>query len=215
MSTDQLQRRFALACFAFSVGQSSSLINDNDECDWPGISCNASGRVEEINYSDESLFGSLVPELAMLSDLVSLDMSYNAIEGPIPTEFGLMSKLRVLRLDRNDISGQIPRDVGDMLELRVVHLEWNDLTGSFPNDIFSRLTNLIELQLHTNKLTGEVTDQFCDLGVDTFTIDCREVDVDPTCYSQCWFQCGGNTGIPCNGRRVRGLTEYALTEGTK
>ncbi|XXG61933.1 hypothetical protein AAC387_Pa05g0411 [Persea americana] len=56
----------------------------NSPCIWFGITCNAAGKVKEINLFNASLKGSIPSSLQEISSLMSIDISYNNLEGPIP-----------------------------------------------------------------------------------------------------------------------------------
>ena len=46
--------------------------------------------------------------------------------------------------------------MADMVELKVVDLSWNRLEGSITSDFFSKLVNLVDLNLGVNKVSKKI-----------------------------------------------------------
>ena len=59
-----------------------------------------------------------------------------------------------LYLGGNELSGTIPSSLGNLTNLTELSLWGNDLTGSIPD--LGRLSNLLELKLQENQLTGTI-----------------------------------------------------------
>ncbi len=76
---------------------------------WDGVTTSGTpSRVTEVELSDESLSGSIPPELGTLFELTTLDLSTNSLTGEIPTELGWLSNLEELRLSGNQLTGCVP-----------------------------------------------------------------------------------------------------------
>ena len=76
---------------------------------WEGVTVAGSPRrVTKVLLSDESLSGTIPPELGDLSELTHLDLSSNALTGEIPRELGRLSNLQEIRLSGNSLTGCIP-----------------------------------------------------------------------------------------------------------
>ena len=76
---------------------------------WEGVTvAGTPSRVTKVLLSDESLSGSIPPELGDLSELTHLNLSSNSLTGDIPRELGELSNLQEIRLSGNSLTGCIP-----------------------------------------------------------------------------------------------------------
>ncbi|KZV48556.1 hypothetical protein F511_35343 [Dorcoceras hygrometricum] len=91
------------------------------------------------------------------SDLVSMDLSLNALDGPIPDEFG--QKLVSLDLSNNRFEGPIPKSLWNLKGLKRLDLSWNNLTGPLA-DFERTMVSLEILKLSYNRITGSVPESF-------------------------------------------------------
>ncbi|XP_074285070.1 leucine-rich repeat receptor protein kinase HPCA1-like isoform X2 [Silene latifolia] len=162
----------------------------NDSCgdQWEGIACRDS-RVISIMLSGMGLVGLLPDEIQRLSELETLDLSYNKgltgclppaignlpnlntlilagcnFYGELPYTLGSLSKLRFLSLNSNGFSGPIPQTLGNLSELYWLDLAANRLTGNIPisNGISPGLDMLVHAKLLNfggNQLSGEIPPQ--------------------------------------------------------
>ena len=122
---------------------------------WHGVTTNRSGRVIELDLSENELSGAIPAELGDLTFLESLNLSKNQLRGDIPPELGNLSNLRALALFDNNLRGPIPPDVALLANLRWLVLLHNELTGSIPPEL-GRLEKLEWLYLWGNQLSGEI-----------------------------------------------------------
>ncbi|XP_057542552.1 leucine-rich repeat receptor protein kinase HPCA1-like isoform X2 [Amaranthus tricolor] len=128
-----------------------------DPCgdEWEGITCNNS-RVVTISLSSMGLTGQLTGDLATLSELQILDLSYNkGLTGSIPSNIGDLSELTTLILLGCGFSGRIPDTVGSLKKLVYLSLNSNSFTGEIPASI-GKLEHLYWLDLSDNKLSGSI-----------------------------------------------------------
>lgn len=65
-----------------------------------------------------NLQGSLPDELRLLTRLLTIDVSLNAIEGSIPSIIAELSNLRVFRSNTSRLSGNLPESLGRATALR-------------------------------------------------------------------------------------------------
>ena len=72
-------------------------------------------KLSELSLKSTARTGVLSPLVALMRDLVLLDVSSNGITGEIPTELGEMPNLQFLLLHRNLLTGQVPSN--DLLKL--------------------------------------------------------------------------------------------------
>mmetsp|Transcript_15239 Transcript_15239/g.21653 ORF Transcript_15239/g.21653 Transcript_15239/m.21653 type:complete len:711 (-) Transcript_15239:1449-3581(-) len=77
-------------------------------CQRPGVGCDDSGKVTSIILPSMGLRGPLIPELGLLGELHSLDLSNNFITGFVPSEFRFVHKLIDFDIRGNEIQGVIP-----------------------------------------------------------------------------------------------------------
>jgi hypothetical protein len=108
-------QRFALATSFFSLTRADLTVEDLEgntgwladthECLWPTNTAAAAvcrdGRYILLDTSRYDLPGTIPPEIALLTDLASLDLSESGASGGIPTHVGLMTSLEHFRLNDN------------------------------------------------------------------------------------------------------------------
>lgn len=158
--------------------------NNTSPCHWCGISCDNFGRVNEINlanyrirgnlhhlnfssfpylqlidFTNNSLNGTLPRNIFNLSRLRSLYLGFNHFDGVIPHEIGLLKSLEHLDLSVNCFTGFIPSSVGNLTKLELLYLSVNKLYGPIPPS-FGYLKSLVHLCLLKNKLNGSLPIEF-------------------------------------------------------
>ncbi|XP_059652116.1 leucine-rich repeat receptor protein kinase HPCA1-like isoform X8 [Cornus florida] len=129
----------------------------SDPCgnDWEGIKCNNS-RVTSIFLSSMNLIGQLSGYIQSLSELQTLDLSYNnGLKGSLPSSIGNLKKLSNLILAGCSFSGMIPDSIGSLQQLVFLSLNSNSFSGPIPPSI-GNLSNLYWLDLFDNKLSGAI-----------------------------------------------------------
>ncbi|KAL5558656.1 hypothetical protein UlMin_034867 [Ulmus minor] len=159
----------------------SSSANSNF-CNWPGITCNNSSRVNAVHLSGKNISGKITASIFRLPDIETIDLSNNQIVGEIPDGVFYGSSLRYLNLSNNNLtgslpsgsisilekldlcnnmlSGRIPEDIGAFSSLKYLDLGGNVLTGEIPVSV-SNLSRLESFTLASNQLVGEIPS---DLG---------------------------------------------------
>ena len=200
MTDLQIRQQFALATFAHSSVvavwlTSSNWLVANHECKWLGISCDNHHRVVSISLPGNNVKGKLPPELSMLRNLTNLDLSGNAIAGTLPSDYGGLSKLVTLNLQGNNITGTLPDTIGNMSSLEFMYLQDNYFNGTVPSSI-ANLVKLEQLILWNNNFVGALPNSICSFSnLTQIMSDCRELYC--SCWTRCYYKCGGTTGIPC------------------
>ncbi|KAH7532621.1 hypothetical protein FEM48_Zijuj04G0041100 [Ziziphus jujuba var. spinosa] len=116
-------------------------------------------NLTSLTLNSNQINGSIPVEIGNLKNLIQLDLSDNNLTGPIPSTIGLLSSLEYLSLGLNHLVGPIPLELENLSNLNRLYLSANNLTGR----ISSRLTNLIELDLSDNKISGILSPQFTQL----------------------------------------------------
>ncbi|KAK6119066.1 hypothetical protein DH2020_047184 [Rehmannia glutinosa] len=122
---------------------------------WDGIKC-INNRVVTITLASINLSGQLSSDIAKLSELQTLDLSYNKdMIGPLPAAIGDVRKLASLILVGCGFSGPIPPSIGSLQRLRYLSLNSNNFIGEIPPSI-GNLANLYWLDLADNRLSGTI-----------------------------------------------------------
>ncbi|WMV12255.1 hypothetical protein MTR67_005640 [Solanum verrucosum] len=131
--------------------------NGADPCgsSWEGVGCRDS-RVISITLSSIRLKGQLYEDVQGLSELETLDLSYNKdLTGSLPQSIGRLTKLSNLILVGCGFSGPIPESIGDLRRLAFLSLNSNQFTGRIPATI-GYLTELHWLDLSDNQIEGNI-----------------------------------------------------------
>ncbi|KAE8712272.1 Detected protein of unknown function [Hibiscus syriacus] len=110
--------------------------------------------LQEIDLSNNKLYGKLPRWMGNLSDLRRLALSNNSFEGSIPIEFCKLNGLEILDLSRNNLSGSMPSCVNPPY-IEHVHLHGNRLSGTL-SLAFYNSSSLVTLDLGENNLTGRI-----------------------------------------------------------
>ncbi|XP_026389620.1 probable leucine-rich repeat receptor-like protein kinase At5g49770 [Papaver somniferum] len=129
----------------------------SDPCSegWEGVVCTDS-RVFSIQLSTMGLKGQLSGDIGSLTELQTLDLSYNTgLTGPLPPSIGGLKKLTNLILVGCSFSGPIPSEIGSLPKLVFLSLNSNSFNGNIPPTIGS-LSNLYWLDLADNQLSGSI-----------------------------------------------------------
>ncbi|KAK6119098.1 hypothetical protein DH2020_047141 [Rehmannia glutinosa] len=122
---------------------------------WDGINC-INNRVVTITLASINLSGQLSSDIAKLSELQTLDLSYNKdMIGPLPAAIGDVRKLSSLILVGCGFSGPVPPSIGSLQRLRYLSLNSNNFIGEIPPSI-GNLANLYWLDLADNRLSGTI-----------------------------------------------------------
>ncbi|KAK3411625.1 hypothetical protein EUGRSUZ_I00367 [Eucalyptus grandis] len=113
-------------------------------------------NLKTVDVSDNNFNGHLPNQFGNFKDLVFLDLSQNSISGPISATLGQLPSLRILNLSFNNLSGKIPKNIGLLANLEVMDIGNNQLDGILTQIHFANLTNLIVLNMYSNKLVINV-----------------------------------------------------------
>jgi Leucine-rich repeat (LRR) protein len=92
--------------------------------------------------------------LAKLTNLVTLDLSYNLFTGELPESISKMPKLEELRLANNNLTGTLPSALSNWTSLRFIDLRSNSFVGNLTDVDFSGLPNLTVFDVASNNFTG-------------------------------------------------------------
>ncbi|KAK2647382.1 hypothetical protein Ddye_014871 [Dipteronia dyeriana] len=133
-----------------------SWAKSSDPCqDWEGVTCN-NARVTALGLSTVSLEGILIGDIGGLTELTSLDFSFNkGLTGSLSPRLGDLQKLNVLILAGCSFTGNIPDELGNLADLSFLALNSNNFSGSIPPSL-GKLSKLYWLDLADNQLTGSI-----------------------------------------------------------
>ena len=151
---------YAVATFFFSTGGISWTNNTkwksgDPVCIWHGIDCDENGHVIAMQLANNSLAGTVPPELGMLAPrpvgprgdwtmgLEKLDLSHNRIQGTIPEQVDLLTSIEEFLVADNGLWGSIPAGISQWGFLRTASFTGNNLSGEIPEHLCLR--NMTEI----------------------------------------------------------------------
>lgn len=93
-----------------------------DRPSWPPPPiCNPKNEFKLLKIHKNNVYGSIPEEIAMISSLALMDISYNdGLIGTIPNSFGLMQQMKYIMMEETGITGRIPSEIGDMRCMRIL-----------------------------------------------------------------------------------------------
>ncbi|XP_040997733.1 leucine-rich repeat receptor protein kinase HPCA1-like isoform X1 [Juglans microcarpa x Juglans regia] len=131
--------------------------HSDDPCglpSWEGVTCNNISRVTVLKLSTMGLEGKIEGDIGGLTELTSLDLSFNPrLTGSLSPRLGDLKKLNFLILAGCSFTGDIPDELGNLSDLLFLALNSNNLTGKIPPS-FGNFAKLFWLDVAENMLTG-------------------------------------------------------------
>lgn len=120
---------------------------------WEGVACTNS-RITTLKLSTMGLKGTLSGDIGQLTQLQTLDLSYNKeLGGSLIPNIDNLKKLTTLILAGCSFTGNIPNELGNIPLLSYIALNSNKFSGTIPPSL-GKLANLYWLDLADNQLTG-------------------------------------------------------------
>lgn len=157
-----------VTCLAFDVSSVSYShhLHTKSFCS-TGVACwgtndNKNGCMDQIDFENDGLSGSLIPEMHKLDQLRFFILEQGSVAGKIPTEYGLFEKLLIFDMDFNDLTGNIPDELFNMNLLQQLDLNDNELSGPISPNI-GNMRTLTFLQLDHNELSGNIPTEMGEL----------------------------------------------------
>ncbi|XP_010537840.1 PREDICTED: probable leucine-rich repeat receptor-like protein kinase At5g49770 [Tarenaya hassleriana] len=122
---------------------------------WEGVTCNNS-RITALGLSTMGLKGKLSGDIGGLTELRSLDLSFNpGLKGSLTPQLGDLQNLNILILAGCGFTGNIPEELGNLSELSFLALNSNNFSGRIPASL-GNLSKVYWLDLADNQLTGPI-----------------------------------------------------------
>ncbi|MEI2692708.1 MAG: hypothetical protein V9H69_24475 [Anaerolineae bacterium] len=132
----------------------SGWLHSMTPCSWFGVTCDA-GHVSRLEMDQNYLYGPLPPDIANLTELRVLSLTFTGLTGEIPAQIGDLTNLLRLDLSGDLLSGPIPATLGNLTNLEGLFLYYNQLSGPIPREL-GKLVNLDRLILFHNQLSGPI-----------------------------------------------------------
>uniref|UniRef100_A0A0D9X774 non-specific serine/threonine protein kinase n=1 Tax=Leersia perrieri TaxID=77586 RepID=A0A0D9X774_9ORYZ len=139
-------------------GYNNWLESKTSPCQWQGVSCDASGRVNFLDLSNSNISGPAFQNFSRLNRLTHLDLSANSIIGELQDDLKNCLHLQYLNLSYKLISGTL--DVSSLTNLQTLDLSQNRFQGSIRANFPAICRNLSAINLSNNNLTGSVSGLF-------------------------------------------------------
>ena len=175
--TREVKERYALAVLYYAWNGDDwrdelGWLRYHHHCDWMaslqddagepvsvGVICAVDQTVTSINLPGNEMRGTIPPEIALLENLLVLDVSgatsLESGDDGIPWEaLAKLANLRTLNLAANNFTGFIDPRLNALKELQTLNLSHNGFYGVIPTTIAANLRELAFLNLEYNQLEG-------------------------------------------------------------
>ena len=83
-------------------------LTDAPLSEWHGVSTNDEGHVVSLNLGNNSLSGTVPPDIGILINLSHLHLGFNQLTGTLPPELGDLTRLEFLDLSYNRLWSELP-----------------------------------------------------------------------------------------------------------
>nr|XP_028954943.1 receptor-like protein 3 [Malus domestica] len=110
--------------------------------------------LHEISLPSNQLFGHISDNIVNLTSLTILEIYYNHLSGALPLHIGKLSKLKLMLFHLNNLEGPLPPSLMNCTNLIELNLGFNHFDGNISELNFSKLDQLIKLDLVSNHFFG-------------------------------------------------------------
>ncbi|XP_057964697.1 MDIS1-interacting receptor like kinase 2-like isoform X2 [Malania oleifera] len=121
----------------------------------PPLSFSNLTQLVDLDLSYNAFSISILSLMSNLTNLISLNLSDNILAGPFPSSLALLKNLKELHLGSNNLIGPLPSSLGDLMNLTSLFIYSNHIDGSIPPEIES-LKKLEHLDLGFNKFLAPI-----------------------------------------------------------
>lgn len=133
---------------------------------------------------NKDLNGKISPSIKKLSKLIKFRLSNTQVGGRIPDEVFELKRIEEIDFSTANFSGPISNSFVSLSDsLNRLYLHSNKFVGTVPAG-FGMLSNLNDLTLHENMLSGSVSPTICALNLRILTTSCEEVSCG--CCTMCF-----------------------------
>jgi hypothetical protein len=168
----RVRQRYALATLWFQQADEEGVFIktwetitgwlSKSECNWFGISCVNGSVIEIMFYNFDSdlaneYFGSIPPDIGLLTSLQTVKMYDNMVTGTIPESIGQCRRMKHFDIGGGggSVSGTIPLSLGLWTDIVFYDVSQNAITGTIPES-FGSWTNLTVFSVRKNKISGSI-----------------------------------------------------------
>ncbi|CAK9155531.1 unnamed protein product, partial [Ilex paraguariensis] len=142
-------------------------------------------HLENLDLTDNNLYGDIPRSLGSLNWLTSLHLHNNRFSGKLPSSLHQLTELRILDLGKNAFSGVIPPWIGENLHnLEFLSLQSNEFYGDIPLQL-CWLSALHLLNLAHNSITGNIP--HCFSNFTAMVVDHNADEYDQTMGTELQF----------------------------
>ena len=114
------------------------------------------------DFVNNSLAGTISPQLSHLPQLTNLGLIYSPIAGTLPTELAQLSDLTYLSVGGTSLSGTLPTWLAQLTRLASIDLSLDPISGTIPTEL-SRLTRLYNIGINNDFLSGTLPSEMGQL----------------------------------------------------
>jgi len=114
-------------------------------------------NVAELNLVGAHMRGEIPSDIDETAALQELSIQENFFEGTPPESLWNIWALRVFNVTHNQLSGSLSSNISKLQNLKNLDAAFNRFDGNIPD--LSNLTNLVTLNLKSNRLTGAVPNE--------------------------------------------------------
>ncbi|XP_050140068.1 receptor-like protein 3 [Malus sylvestris] len=123
----------------------------------PSSICLRSSSVRVLDFSHNDFNGSIPLGLGNCLKLEIFRAGFNTLSGTLPSDFFKAQALHEISLPSNQLFGALPFHIGKLSKLKLMLFHFNNLEGPLPPSLMN-CTNLIELNLGFNHLDGNISE---------------------------------------------------------
>lgn len=162
VSANKLSGMIPSSLFNLSSMNYLGLAGNNLEGTLPSTMGITLPNLQTIIIGGNQFEGPIPSSLANASNLSFVDMSINNFNGKVPSNLGMLGSLSQLNLEHNQLEASDPNSwefltsLTNCSQLKMLSLFHNNLTGELPNSVGNFTTQLQELRLNGNQISGRI-----------------------------------------------------------